>query len=232
MSIKSLDDIKNAFYINLEHRTDRKEHVEAQLMKIGINANRFNAIKMDNGAIGCSMSHLKILQDAYNNKLEHILIVEDDIMFLEPNVFKNQINTFLELHGNNWDVILLAGNNIPPYEKIDDTCVKVTRCQTTTGYLVNGHYINVLVSNVKMGLTNLLHKPNEISKYAIDKFWFVLQSASKWYLIIPLSVVQREDYSDIEKKVINYQRMMQDLDKVELFKAIKEMRQKGLIKNK
>ena len=28
MSITSLDDIKNAFYINLEHRTDRKEHVE------------------------------------------------------------------------------------------------------------------------------------------------------------------------------------------------------------
>ena len=31
MSIKCLDDIKNAFYINLEHRTDRKEHVEKEL---------------------------------------------------------------------------------------------------------------------------------------------------------------------------------------------------------
>ena len=30
MSIKCLDNIKNAFYINLQHRTDRKEHVETE----------------------------------------------------------------------------------------------------------------------------------------------------------------------------------------------------------
>ena len=230
MSIKSLDDIKHSFYINLEHRTDRKEHVENELKKIGIKASRFNAIKMKNGAIGCSMSHLKILENAKKNNLEHVLIVEDDITFLDSELFKTQINTFLKNHENNWDVILLAGNNMPPYEKIDDTCVKVSRCQTTTGYLVNGHYINVLAANVKMGLTNLLNKPDEKSKYAIDKFWFILQSVNKWFLIIPLTVVQREDYSDIEQKVINYQSMMQDLDKAELFKAIKQMRQKALIK--
>jgi glycosyl transferase family 25 len=150
MSIKTLDDIKNAFYINLEHRIDRKEHVETQLANIGVKANRFNAIKMANGAIGCSMSHLKILEDAKKNNLDHVLIVEDDITFLDSKLFKNQINKFLEIHENNWDVVLLAGNNMPPYDKIDDTCVKVSRCQTTTGYLVNGHYIKVLISNVKM----------------------------------------------------------------------------------
>lgn len=208
MTIKCLNDIKHAFYINLEHRTDRKELVEKELENIGIKAERFNAIKMANGAIGCSMSHLKILEDAKKHKLDHVLILEDDITFLDPELFKKQFNNFLELHGNNWDVILFAGNNMPPYEKIDETCVKVSRCQTTTGYLVNGHFINVMVSNVKMGLTNLLNNPEKISMYAIDKFWFVLQSASKWYLIIPLTVVQREDYSDIEQKVTNYQKMI------------------------
>jgi hypothetical protein len=80
-----------------------------------------------------------------------------------------------------------------------------------------------------MGLTHLLNKPEEKSRFAIDKFWFVLQGASKWYLITPLTVVQREDYSDIEKKVTNYQDMMQDLDKRELFNAIKEMHKKKTI---
>lgn len=225
-TIKCLDDIKNTFYINLEHRTDRKEHVEKQLDYIGIKAKRFNAIKMTNGAIGCSMSHLKILEDSIKNKLDHILIVEDDITFLNPELFKTQINKFFELHGNNWDVILFAGNNMPPFENIDETCIKVSRCQTTTGYLVNGHYIQVLAANVKMGLTYLLNSPNEKPKFAIDKFWFVLQGTSKWYLITPLTVVQREDYSDIEKKVTNYSNLMQDLDKSELFKAIREMRYK------
>lgn len=222
MPIKCLDDIKNTFYINLEHRTDRKEHIEEELKKIGLKANRFNGIKMENGAIGCSMSHLKILQDAVKDKLEHILILEDDITFLDPQLFKTQINKFFELHGNKWDVILLAGNNIPPYEEIDDTCVKVSRCQTTTGYLVNGHYINVLAQNIKMGLTHLLNKPNEKHKFAIDRFWFILQGASRWYLITPLTIIQREDYSDIEKKITNYKDMMQDLDKHKLFEAIKQ----------
>ena len=230
MLINCLDDIKHAFYINLEHRIDRKEHVIEELNKIGITANRFNAIKMENGAIGCSMSHLKILQNALQNNLEHVLIIEDDITFLNPELFKSQINKFFKIHNNNWDVILFAGNNIPPYENIDDTCIKVSRCQTTTGYLVNKHYIKVLVQNIKLGLTQLLNKPNEKHLFAIDMFWFVLQRSSNWYLITPPTVVQREDYSDIEKKLTNYKDMMLDLDKVALFKAIREKRTNTLLK--
>lgn len=221
-SITCLKDITNIFYINLEHRVDRKEHVESQLSKIGFNNfERFNAIKMENGAVGCSMSHLKLLQQALKSGLDHILIVEDDIEFLDPDLFKTQLDLFLKNRGSKWDVVLLAGNNMPPYETIDETCVKVTRCQTTTGYLVNGHYIEKLLNNVKMGLSNLLREPRNHAQYAIDKHWFALQSVDNWFIITPLTVVQREDYSDIEKKVINYQEAMTDLDKKELFEKIK-----------
>jgi glycosyl transferase family 25 len=220
--VTCLKDITNIFYINLEHRVDRKEHVEEQLLKIGFNNfERFNAIKMENGAVGCSMSHLKVLQQALKLDLDHLLIVEDDILFLNPELFKTQFDSFLKNKGSNWDVILLAGNNMPPYETIDETCVKVTRCQTTTGYLVNGHYIEKLMNNVKMGLTNLLREPEKHAQYAIDKHWFALQEKDNWFLITPLTVVQREDYSDIEKKVINYQESMTDLDKKELFEKIR-----------
>lgn len=214
MSIKTLNDITNIFYINLDHRTDRKVHVEGELAKLGLTGTRFNAIKTTNGAIGCSLSHLKILQEAHKNQLDHVLIIEDDITFLNPELFKTQINKFFDLHHNNWDVVLFAGNNIPPHKIIDDTCVKVSACQTTTGYLVNGHFINILAQNIKMGLTHLLSKPTEKIKYAIDRFWFILQRVTNWYLITPLTVVQREDYSDIEERVTNYQGMMQDLDKL------------------
>lgn len=221
MSIQSISDIKHAFYINLEHRTDRKEHVETELCKIGLHAQRFNAIKMENGAVGCSLSHLKLLQDAEKNNVDHILIVEDDITFLEPELFKTQINNFFKLHKNDWDVILLAGNNMPPYESTDNTCIKVSRCQTTTGYLVNGHYIKTLLQNVKQGLTYLINNPREHSKYAIDKYWFMLQSEHKWYLIIPPTVVQKEGYSDIEKRVTNFEKHMLDLDKTDMINVFK-----------
>jgi len=211
--VKSLESICNAFYINLDHRLDRKEHVENELSKIGIKAERFNAIKMENGAIGCSMSHLKILQNAFKNKMGHVLIVEDDITFLNVETFRNSFNVFLQNRGNNWDVILLAGNNMPPYTRVDETSIQVTRCQTTTGYLVNGHYIQKLMENVKMGLHNLIKYPKHHAIYAIDKFWQELQKVDKWFLCTPVTVVQREDYSDIEKRNTNYTRIMVDLDK-------------------
>jgi glycosyl transferase family 25 len=218
MPLTTLEDIKHAFYINLDHRTDRKEHVTKQLTNLGLPSfERFNAIKMENGAVGCSMSHLKILEDAQKNNLNHVLIMEDDITFLDPELFKTNLNTFLSRQGNNWDVILLAGNNMPPYDKIDDVCIKVKRCQTTTGYLVNGHYIKKLCQNIKMGVTQLLHKPASHALYAIDKFWFVLQNVDRWFLIIPPTVIQREDYSDIEKRTTNYAKAMTDLDKTSYF---------------
>lgn len=210
--ISTISDIKHSFYINLESRPDRRLHVEEQLNLIGIQSNRFNAIKLPNGALGCSISHLKCLEIAKENNWDHILIVEDDIKFLNPELFKEQINKFLNLHSD-WDVVLIAGNNVPPHEIIDDTCVKVAQCQTTTGYIVKSHYYNTLIDNIRNGITNLIKEPRQHVLYAIDKFWFKLQQKDNWYLITPLTVTQREDYSDIEKRPTNYTRAMTDLTK-------------------
>ena len=114
--MNTIDDIKHILYINLESRPDRKKHVEKQLKRIGLKGERFNAIKLPNGALGCSMSHLKCIEMAKQNNWEHILILEDDILFTEPNTFIQQMNKFLE-NQKDFDVCLIAGNNIPPYNK-------------------------------------------------------------------------------------------------------------------
>ena len=220
--MNSISDIKHAFYINLRSRPDRKQHVESQLKTIGINAERFNALKMDNGALGCSFSHLKLLEMAKANNYEHILIMEDDILFTEPDVFISQFNSFLSNH-KDFDVAIISGNNCPPFTNIDDTCVQVTRCQTTTCYLVQQHYFDTLIKNFREGIYKLIKEPHNHKLYAIDKYWFQLQAIDKWYLIIPLTVTQREDYSDIEKRATNYTSAMLDLDKVEFFKKQREM---------
>jgi len=211
--MNSIQDIKHIFYINLASRPDRKQHIESQLKSLGITTfQRFNAIKLENGALGCSMSHLKCLEIAKAAGWPHILIVEDDILFLNPELFKKQINKFLSTH-KMWDTILVAGNNIPPYQPIDDTCIRVCRCQTTTGYLVQSHYFDTLIENFRVGIRKLIENPSQHVLYAIDKYWFHLQKRDNWYLIIPLSVTQREDYSNIEKRPTNYARAMLDIDK-------------------
>ena len=219
--MKTIKDIQHIFYINLDSRPDRKKHVLEQLKNIGLSIDkceRFPAVALPNGngRFGCSMSHIKCLELAKNNKWDHVLIVEDDIEFLNPSLFKMQLNTFLQSSthsSSNLDVLLFAGNVIPPYKMIDNTCVQVSKCQTTTGYLVKSHYYDTLINNIREGLQLLMRNPEKHVMYAIDKWWFQLQQKDTWYLIVPLTVTQREDYSDIEKKRTNYTWLMTDLDK-------------------
>ena len=214
--MKSIKNITNAFYINLEEREDRKKKTKKEFKQLKIKIQRMKAIKLENGRIGCSMSHLKCLQHAKENNLDHVLIVEDDIHFMNIKLFKEQLNKFLS-SSIEWDVVLFAGNNLPPYQIYGDFCVKVSRCQTTTGYLVKNHYYDILISNIKESIQHLLKEPDRHIDYAIDKYWFKLQEKDNWFIITPLSVVQREDYSNIEKKETNYSTLMLDINKSSLY---------------
>ena len=211
--LQRITDITNIMYINLDSRPDRKTHIETQLSSVGLTTyKRFKAIKTTSGAIGCTMSHLKCLTDAREQQLSHLLICEDDTTFLKPNLFKTQLNAFLQKK-HPWDVVLLAGNNVIPYQHVDETCIKVSHCQTTTCYLVKGHYFTTLIENITTGLHLLMRNPRNRFFYAIDKYWLQLQKRDKWYLITPLTVIQQEGYSDIEKRVVNYESLMTNMHK-------------------
>ena len=75
---------ENILFINLKHRKDRLKNSIKQLNLLkkqipNINWERFEAIKHDNGAIGCAMSHLECLYIAKEKNWEHVFICEDDI---------------------------------------------------------------------------------------------------------------------------------------------------------
>ena len=216
--------IKHALYINLESRADRRAHVEAQLASLKHSANglstlvaeRFNAIKhATSGAIGCSMSHLRCIQLAKARGWDHVMVCEDDVLFTNVPLFLTQLTKFMATVPQ-WDVVLLAGNNVPPYRVVNSACVQVGSCQTTTAYIVRAHYYDALIANYRAGINLLMRSPEQKFHYAIDRYWFELQRRDRWFLITPLSVVQREDYSDIEQRVTNYGHLMLDLDKQQL----------------
>lgn len=219
IDINGLFEIKG-FYINLDHRTDRKQHMQNQLEQIRMadNISRFNAIKNANGRIGCSLSHLKCLQMAKDAKWESVMILEDDILFMLPDTFVENADSFFLNKQNKWDVLLLAGNNLPPFKTNDCVSIRVSHCQTTTGYIVKRHYYDALISNIKEGITKLMKEPEHHYHYAIDKYWLQLQKQDRWMLLVPIVVVQKPDYSDIEKKYTDYQRIMTSVDKSEFIK--------------
>ena len=143
-NIQSLSDIQHVLYINLDARVDRRTKMQAELEKVGLQdkAERFPAVRMPNlGAIGCSMSHLKCLQLAKQRGWPHVLILEDDVEFTDPTLLKQQMQSFFadKETCNKWNVLMLSGNCCPPYQTINDACVKVTRCLTTAAYLVMQH---------------------------------------------------------------------------------------------
>ena len=219
--------IQHALYINLESRNDRREHVEAQLAALkhgmpNLTTERFNAIAhATNGAIGCSMSHLRCIKLAKERGWDHVLVCEDDILFTDVPLFLTQLSKFMATVPD-WDVVLLAGNNIPPFHVVNDACIQINNCQTTTAYIVKSHYYDTLIANYRDGINLLMRNPTQKLDYAIDRYWFELQRRDSWFLITPLSVVQREDYSDIEQRVTNYSHLMLDLDKEQLRRRIEQ----------
>jgi GR25 family glycosyltransferase involved in LPS biosynthesis len=206
---------EHTIYINLEHRKDRLAHVQTELAKLDIpnRGVRFNAVKTANGAIGCTISHIKCLEQAKKQNLPHVFVCEDDICFKDPALLLENTAKFNKIFEDSWDVLIIGGNNLPPYSQFGNFCAKITNCQTTTGYIVKQHYYDTLISNFREGLSLLMENPTKKSNYAIDIYWKHLQTNDRWYIILPLTVFQLEGYSDIEERDTDYRGLMLDMDK-------------------
>ena len=220
-SLNIPDLLKYILYINLDGRPDRLKHVQNEMDKMQIIGERVAAIKMPDGAVGCTMSHIKCLELAKTRGWPYVFICEDDILFLNPDVLKENLLKFSENREIDWDVVIIGGNNCPPYERIADYCIRVYNCQTTTGYIVKSHYYDSVIANFRESASNLLREPSKRKMLALDIYWKRLQNSGKWYMITPPTVVQVDNYSDIEGRKVNYSGLMLDLDKEWLFKKHK-----------
>jgi glycosyl transferase family 25 len=194
-------------YINLAHRTDRKEHVEQQLSAFSSSFIRMNAVRHEYGAIGCALSHIRCLEYAKQHNWETVCIVEDDITFTNPDVLKNALVHTLQ---HPWDVILLGTNMAMPFDRVNEHCVRVYNAQTTTGYIVHQRYYDTLLVNFKEGVEGL-NRCRYPPVYAIDMYWKRLQQYDHWYALTPLTVTQLPGYSDIERKHVDYSNAMLSL---------------------
>jgi len=217
-----MDLFKHTLFINLQHRTDRLEHVLNEFKKMGIDtAERFNAIKTIAGNVGCSLSHIKCIEIAKERDYPHVFICEDDITFTNPELLLENIRKFYAIE-TNWDMLVIGGNTGPPFQQITDFYIRVFNVQTTTGYIIKKHYYDTLLNNFKNGMYKLIREPENKKQYAIDIYWKQLQQQDNWYMIIPLTVVQYYDYSDIEQAVVSYEGLMLDLEKKELIEMLRK----------
>ena len=188
-----MDTIEKVVYINLAHRTDRREQVEKELSIFpSEKVLRFDAIKHERGAIGCSLSHIAVLEMAIEKNWKNVLIVEDDMIW-NNNQFDTGRKTLNNLISKPYDVIVLGGT----FVKYNPMTNKLIECQTTTAYLIHNHYFQKLLDCFKQSVAD---------KSYIDKSWKSLQKPDNWFIIYPPLAIQSAGYSDIEKRDTNYYR--------------------------
>jgi glycosyl transferase family 25 len=199
-------------YINLEHRKDRKESIEKQLSIFSQEkVQRFSAIKHTNGAIGCSKSHVTVLELAIKNKWKNLLVLEDDMLWNEQ--FDEQLNILEQKLSQPYDVIVLGGM-WPHYDK---KTLKLTKCYGTGAYIVNSSYYETLLNNFKEGLEKLENyhysppknqfiwnklKKQYTEEFNLDNYWNRLQERDNWFIV--QMMYSKEDYSDIAKSKVDY----------------------------
>lgn len=210
--------LQNTLYINLDKRIDRNYHTIDQLKSIGVTFPiRVSATISDlGGAVGCTISHIRCLEHAIMRNWDTVFICEDDITFIDQNVLLQSLNGFSESMADNWDVLLVGGNNLPPFEPVNDFCIRAYNCNTTVGYIVNKHYMPVLLQNFKDGLEKFVKSPLDKQRFAIDVYWKNAQHSGLWYFLLPCTVTQYANYSDIEHRHVDYSRLMLDVDKKDL----------------
>jgi GR25 family glycosyltransferase involved in LPS biosynthesis len=214
-----LDLLNHTLVINLGEREDRKLTVMVQLRNIGVNQpERVAAVKTKDGAIGCSMSHIKCLEIARKGEWEYVCIVEDDFKCVDPEKFKTSLSNFQQKSVKDnidWDVLLLGGNNCPPYNKLPnvDYCVQISNCQSAIGYVVKRRFYDTMIQNYREGVAQLMRDPKNKRLFAVDMYWKRLQGSGKWFILTPLTITQETSYSDIEEKMVNYDHLMLDIDK-------------------
>jgi len=192
-SINKFDFIEKVIYINLEKRLDRKIEVEKQLELYFPKEKiiRFNAIQEEKGFVGCTKSHIGVLQMAIDNKWKNCLIVEDDIEWINED-FNKTYDLFIKLVNKEFDVIVLNSNCTRKYDTVTNKLFSTT---STGAYFIKKNYYDKLLSNFKEGF-NLLLKNINSHNYRVDEYWQRLQKIDNWYVVVPSLCIQKDGYSD------------------------------------
>jgi GR25 family glycosyltransferase involved in LPS biosynthesis len=189
-----------AFYINLDHRTDRRKEMEQELHAIGLDAIRWPATRNETfGFIGCFESHLKLWKHCLGIDSKYFIIFEDDFKF---EVTKDAWSQLLEkLKTIDFDLINL-GYNALRQGPFNDFLWLSLDVQTTSAYIVSKPFLPTLIRTLEPVFVRQSRTHNK--QLSIDIAWKVLQPRSKWYHTKPRVGIQRPSYSDIEKQVVDY----------------------------
>jgi len=196
--------IEVIYYINLDHREDRRIHIERTLKDCGLKkiSKRISAVKREIGVLGCVESHIIAIENFIESNLKYALIIEDDLLIKDKDNFKKDLSNIFE-NKLDFDLVQISGNHLKLEDCDYDSLRKVIDSQTTSGYIITKDFAPILLNNFKESL-ELMNKDGKQHDNCLDIYWKKLQPENKWFAFFPALGVQMPGYSDIENKNVFY----------------------------
>lgn len=202
--MKLFENYDNVYLINLKKRKDRLDNFKEQVSKYNlgkfevfeaIDGNKLNInTTLLSGEKGIIKSVITILEDAISKNYSKILIVEDDCEF-NKNI--NNINEYYNHLPSDWDMVYFGGNhNIhvssPPPEKINDYVARLKNTYSAHCIAIKNNMFNVILESIKH------------FNFPLDVSYQHLQNYFNVYAFYPGIAYQKPDFSDIQKKFVDY----------------------------
>lgn len=207
-----MENIDCVYYINLEHRTDRKAQFLAEMRKLEVSEEKIVRIdgiyNKECGALGCAMSHKKTLETFLASSHKNCLIFEDDFKLTIDINYAKFLMKCLFQDNVKFDIVMVSGNILKSEKTGHFYLDKVIDGQTVSGLLITREFAPTILDCFSEAISNLkdwFEKYKERKhEFCIDIYWKKYQPISNWYIFRPKWGVQRESYSDNEYKITNY----------------------------
>jgi glycosyl transferase family 25 len=198
-------------YINLEHRVDRREHILAELGRMGVpqeKIHRVDAVRRDIGALGCTLSHIKAFDFVLEKGWQRVLVLEDDFTWMPgclASDVERQVGELLSPKAGRWDVVQISWN---PSGRIVGRgrlpwLRRAVGVRTTSGYFVRREFIGELLECFADAAA-VMEREGWSADQCCDMRWQELQHDSEWYVAYPPLGYQMDGWSDVERKDVSY----------------------------
>lgn len=184
------------YVISLPYRADRRATFIQSAAKAGIkNYKWFVGVdgrdilyrgKLKPGQLGCKLSHIEAIKQARANHYPQVMIIEDDALFSISDYSRSiQIP-------DDWDVFYLGANNYKPLEMIGPHVGICKASLSTVCYVIKAICYDMII--------DLLEEDKVLDIIYVEQ----LQKIARCYCFVPSLVKQSRGFSDVENRVVNY----------------------------
>ncbi len=190
-------------FINLASRPDRLRETEDEFARMKLlRASRFEAVKEENGALGCALSHGRLLESIDEHQLV-VMVCEDDIEFLvNPQELQGLLEEFVENPA--LDVLCLAFNLIAAAHAVSPLLAVTANTATTACYVVKRPALERLEKSF-FESARLIQAGQPLGLAAADQHWKKLQRRGLIFAVPRKRAArQRASFSDIEGQEVSY----------------------------